>query len=399
MLKFNFIFKHYEKIVLAMALAFLVVSLVWLLNTFYTASSTQTPSEVAITANKAHYKTINKNNFESKTNFNNNKFWLVSEQRNKNNESPDYLLSFTDFMIPFKIARSNAKGAKNKLIPYIYYKKGICPISNEKISLIKKAVINTDTLDTDKDGIPDSIEKKFSLNPKNSQDVYNDSDNDSFSNLDEYNFNMEGISNKKIHPPFVKRLVLLKVSNTKIPFSLKKIIKHGDDKENWDIQVNVKLKRRGWTTKFLKIGDKIEINDMEYTIANIISKTESTLDPHLGVVIEKDLSSVVLYNSMHEEIVAEQDKPIYEPNRKITIKDLFTGKVILARVGNKITLGNDKNDQEVYKIVGISNNNDFVELKKNGEIFVVDKKVNYKPPIKSTIIINNPTTKKDKKEL
>ena len=393
--KFNFIFKHYEKIVLALALVFFVGSLVWLLNTFYTASSTQMPDEIAITANKDHYKTIDKKTFDSKSNFEVNQIWLVSEKRNKNPESPDYILPFTDFMVPFKIARSNAQGAKNKLIPYIYYKEGICPISKEKISLVKKAVVNTDALDTDKDGIPDTIEKKFNLDPKNPQDVYNDSDNDSFSNLDEYKYDIKGISNSKIHPPYVNRLELLKVSNTKIPFTLKRIIKHGDDKENWDIQVNVKLKKRGWTTKFLKIGDKIEINDMEYTVGNILDKQENILDPHLGVVIEKDLSSIVLYNSMHEKIIAEPNKPIYEPNRKITIKDLYTGKIILARVGNEITLGDHKNDKEVYKIVGISNNNDFIELKKNDKIFIVDKKSTYKPPIKSTIIINDPTSKKD----
>ena len=388
-MKFTLIFKHFEKIILAIVLIAFIFSLLWLVDVF-NAVSNETSSGIIITADKVAYKSIDKNNYTSINNFNSTKTWLPSKKRNTSTDDPDYILTFTDLMFPFKIARSNAPGAKNKLIPYIYYKHGTCPISKEKISLTKKAIINTDLIDTDKDGIPDSIEKKYNMDPNNPQDIYEDIDKDTFSNIREYRYNKNGIADKSIHPPLLDRLLLIKVSNTRIPFILKKIIKHGKDKKNWDIQINAKLSKQGWTTKFLKIGDSIEINDMEYTISDIHDTVENVLDPYLGALVERDTSSIILHNSMNEKITAEKNQQIYEPNRKITLKDLYTGNNVLARIGNTITLGNKDSGIEKYKIISISNNNNSVEFEKNGKIFVVNKKNNYKPPIKSTIIIDKP---------
>ena len=395
-MKLPHLIKHYEKIILVVVLGIFVFSLMWLIDVFQFISK-EKASSIVITADKGVYKPVKDNNsYNSLTIFSEDKLWLDSKKRNTSPDSPDYILTFTDFMVPFKIARSNAPNAGNKLIPYIYYKNGICPISKEKIALAQEAVIDKESLDTDKDGIPDSIEKKYNMNPKKSQDIYEDVDNDGFSNIQEYRYNPNGISDKTEHPPLIGRLILLKVSNTKIPLILKKIIKHGDNKENWDIQVNVKLPNRRWSTKFLKIGDSIEVNDMEYRITDIQYKVESVLNPQLGVMVEQDTSGIVLRNSMNEEIIAKKNQQIYEPNRKITLKNLYTGKITLARIGNTITLGNKNIGIEKYKIINIADNNSSVEFEKNGKIFVVDTETSYKPPVKTTILSSTPTQKQKK---
>jgi hypothetical protein len=173
---------------------------------------------------------------------------------------------------------------------------------------------------------------------------------------------------------------------------------HDDSKKDWDVQVNVKLANRGWVTKFLKIGDTIEINDMKYTITDMIYKTEEVLDTRLGNIVEHDASRLVLRNSMGEKITAQKNQQIYEPNRKITLKDLYTGKNILARIGNTITLGNKDIGLEKYKIVNIVNNNNSIELEKNGKIFIVNRENSYKPPVKSVIMpsISDTSTKTKK---
>ncbi len=395
MIKSDFLIKHYEKIMLLVALGGFAISLIWLIDVFYFVSNAKS-SGIVLSADRAAYKPLDKKIYSSKTNLEESKLLLDATKRNTSPNDPNYILPFTDFMYPFEIARSNAPSAGNKLIPYIYYKHGIDPITKEKISLAEKTVTNTDSFDTDKDGIPDSIEKKYNLNPKNPQDIYNDVDNDGFSNIQEYRYNKNGIADKKIHPPLIDRLALIKVSNTIIPLILKKVIKRGADKKNWDIQINLKSANRGWTTKFLKIGDSIEINDMKYTITDIESKTDNVLDPRLGVIVENDVSSIALRNSMNEKISALKNEQISEPNRLITLKNLYTGKILTGKIGDTITLGNNNVGQEKYKIVNIRNNSNSIEFEKKGKIYVVERKSNYKLPIKSTILLNKPPPIKKK---
>ena len=387
-MKFTFIIKHYEKIILAIVLGFFVLSLLWLIEVFSSIAKEKSTG-IVLTANRATYKPIDYKSYSSLTSFKNSKSWVNSEKRNISPDDPDYILTFTDFMIPFKIARSNAAGAGNKLIPYIYYTNGVCPISGGKLFLAKETVVDTESLDTDKDGIPDSIEKKYNMNPKNPRDIYNDIDNDGFSNIQEYKYNQKGIGDKKTHPSLIGRLILIKVSNTVIPLILKKIIRRGDNKENWDIQINVKSTNRGWTTKFLKINDSVEINDDKYTIIDIKYKTDNVLDPQLGVVVEREISAIVLQDSRGEKITAQKNQQIYEQDQQITLKNLYTGKTILARIGTIITLGNKDIGLEKYKIVNVTNNNNSIEFEKNGKIFVVNEENDYKLPVKSTILFNN----------
>ena len=380
-MKSEFLSKHYEKIILAAALAFFILSLSWLINVFDDIS-TRASKDIVIHANKTPYQLVDKKSYNSITSLQSTKSWLNSKKRNTNPDDPDYIITFTDFMIPFEIARSKASKAGNKLIPYIYYKTGICPISKGVISLEKTVVDQTETLDTDQDGIPDAIEKQYNMDPKNAEDIYGDVDNDGFSNIDEYLHNKKGVSDKSIHPDFVNRLILVKVSNTRIPLILKKIVRHGENKKDWYVQLNFKGADRKWATKFLKIGDSVKINNMKYTIKDIQKEISNELDPRLGTVVEKDISKVIIDNSLNEKINAIKGQWIYEPNRKITLKNLYTGKNIYVRINDTITLGNKTSGQEKYKIIAIADNDSSIELERNGKIFTVTKESSYKPPSK-----------------
>ena len=388
-MKSEFLSKHYEKIILAAALIFFIFSLTWLINVFDDIS-TRASKDIVIHANKNPYQSVDKNYYNSDTSLQGTKTWLNSKKRNTNANDPDYIITFTDFMLPFEIARSKALGAKNKLIPYAYYKKGICPISKGPISLKKTVVDQTDVLDTDQDGIPDAMEKQYNMDPKDAEDIYGDIDNDGFSNIDEYLYNKKGVTDSSIHPHFINRLLLVKVSDTRIPLILKKIVRHGDNKKNWYVQLNLKDADHKWITKFLKIGDSIKVNDIKYTVKDIQKETSNVLDPRLGTVVEKDISKVVLHNSLNEKINAQKDQQIYEPNRKITLKNLYTGKTIYARLNNVITLGDKTSKQEKYKIIAIGNNDNSIEFERNGEKFTVTKENSYKPPSKPAIMPSEP---------
>jgi len=378
-MKFTFIFKHFEKIILAGALFFFVFSLLWLIEVFYTISQEKT-SGIFLSANRANYKPLDNDEYNSLAQLKRNKLWLASIKRDTVQDAPDYISAFTDFMIPFKIARSNAPSAGHKLIPYISYKEGICPISKENLIFAKKTVANIESHDTDKDGIPDSTEKNHNMNPKNPQDIYSDIDNDSFSNIDEYKYNKKGISNKEIHPPLINRLILMQVSTTRIPLILKKIVRQGPSKDNWDIQINIKDANNRWTTKFLKIGNSVEVNGGKYSIINIEYTTENVLNQMLGVLEERVTSSIILRNSLNNEIIARENQQIDEPNQKIILKDLYDGKIFTTQIGGTITLGNKGTGIEKYKIINITNNNSSIEFQKKGIIFIVGKKSDYHPP-------------------
>ena len=69
---------------------------------------------------------------------------------------------------------------------------------------VQPPIVNIDTLDTDKDGIPDKIELALGLNPQDSADAVGDLDNDGFSNLEEHSAGTEPKNPGSLPDPIVK---------------------------------------------------------------------------------------------------------------------------------------------------------------------------------------------------
>ena len=95
-----------------------------------------------------------------------------------------------------------------------------CPYCGEKQEEEKKVV-----LDADGDGLPDEWEKKYGLNVNDASDANADSDNDGFTNLEEYAAKTNP-KDPKDHPDYLDSLaVVLPLKETYMPFVFRKATK------------------------------------------------------------------------------------------------------------------------------------------------------------------------------
>ena len=372
-----------DKLILGIMLALFVLSLFWLIET-KNKSYEEITKSLSQSVKKSNYIPLDPASASTQSYFNKSHLWEKSIKRNKDTKSTDYIMAYSDFLIPFKIARSIADGANDKLIPYENYLAGICPITNKSLPKpdSEQLSLYTSSYDYDEDGIPDVMEKKYDLNPEFSDDAAYDADHDSFSNITEYKYDKKGVLDADIHPPLIKRIVLIRVANTKIPIVIKHILKTGYNKNNWKIQINIR-QTNGRKTKFLKIGDNFTVNTIKYAIKNIKVEYEELLNPQMGIIESVDKTIIVLEDSLGQTINAILEEPVYEPNRRVLIKDLFTDKEIITKINNTISLGNKTMGIEKYKLISIGSNNRELtfEDEKTKTKYIVKKTSNYEKPL------------------
>lgn len=384
-MKFTFAKKNWEKISLGGILILFALSLIWLVNLFYESEEARATG-VTVIVNKSPYKNLQPAFYDFKSTLNDSVMWLPSEKRDLDTKDEFYIVTYTDFMKPFKIARSNAPKADGKLIPYDYYKLGFCPITKEKL-IVPDASFLERTSDIDGDSIPDQVEKKYGLNPANPADANHDMDKDSFTNLQEYLYNPDGINNQKIHPPLIKRLFLSGISKAKVPFIVKNIVKPGKDKAKWSIQVNFDNPEITPSTQFLKIGAMVELPNLSYKITDIVEHIYEKLDPKLGAMIEYDDSIVVLQTLKGEKLQAQINKPIYEKDNLVTVKDAYSGEEYKIRINNSITLGNSFIGIEEYElkdvIISETAANESLIFQMDGKNYTVKSTTDYVKPTAS----------------
>ncbi|HBM16440.1 MAG TPA: hypothetical protein DD381_08900 [Lentisphaeria bacterium] len=384
-MKTTFVKKNWEKIVLILIFALLLLALIWLVKLFQETQETKATGLTYI-VNRAPYKTLQPSFYNFSAELQKSILWVTSTKRDTNLNDEFYIVSYTDFMKPFKITRSNAPKADGKLIPYDYYKLGFCPITKEKLQIPDADVIER-TSDSDADTIPDQIEKQYGLNPANPADAYYDLDKDSFTNLQDYQYNPNGIDNPKIHPPIIRRLILSGISKAKVPFIIKNIVKSGKNKKLWNIQINFDDPSISPSTKFLKIGSTVELPTLSYKITDIIEKTYEKLDPKLGTLITYDNSIVVLQTTKGEKIQAQVDKTIYEKDNLVIVKDIFSTEEYKIRINNTVTLGNSYIGIEEYILSDIiiddTSANESLVFERDGKTYSVKNTTDYMKPLSS----------------
>ncbi|MFA7231157.1 MAG: hypothetical protein WC071_07785, partial [Victivallaceae bacterium] len=208
----DFLKKHYEKIMLAVLLLVFILSLIYLINIIKSTNEI-TAKDLMIPTQSPDYVNVDFNSADFDTNaiFTTNTEWKPAAPR----EPAD--LIYTDLVIPFKIARCPHC---SYLVPeYDFlnapHKCQICsgelprPVKSSKPVIVRP----TNDDDLDGDGIPNNIEEKLGLDPKNPDDASEDMDNDGFSNLFEY-LQKTRINDPKSHPPMYKRLHLVDLRKT-----------------------------------------------------------------------------------------------------------------------------------------------------------------------------------------
>ncbi len=347
----NFLKKHYEKIILAISLLVFIFSLIWLIAVLSVSLNIK-PEDLKLPYIRANYNPLKLADYEIA-----NIFYSEHDWARQNADSEDKLSA--DLVLPYPAAPC---GVCSKIIPYQSWEKEKCPNCGAKLQppKIKKGPDEDGvTFDTDKDGIPDKVEKEFNLDPNNPTDAFTDLDEDGFNNLTEYKLKTK-MNDAKSHPPAALRLYVSKIERRELNLKLQKVVKSGDDKSKWEIQMYVKGK-----LKFYKIGNVIDYgpND-KFNIVDIVPKTVEVEDKKLKTLVSKDMTGIIIQREDDPPIEIQPEKKVFENKEKIFIIDSATGKEYTPNSSGEFTVTGKNIQPETYVVDGAADaKNKKVKLK------------------------------------
>ncbi len=365
----GFLYKHYEKIILAFFLLIFVAALVYLIMVF-SQSGDITEEDLRIKPKGKDYVSlfdekgveILDKNGEGKfliiQKMNNEKKWTPSIQRDRKS------IDTTDLLIPFKAARcDNCK----RLIPFLSFKDKICPICGKDCGKEKDKELVV--LDADKDGIPDALEKCLGLDPTDPNDGLLDLDNDGYSNIVEYKAKTI-LNDPKSHPPYADKLKLLGLQRKKLHIMLIDVKERGENKKDWVVEVKLVNRRGNWTTAFKKIGETLKLDKVGrkvYTITDGVHKMVEKFDKKLNCPIQTTASQITLKNALDSNdkpITVTVGEVVYENKIKLGLQDVVTQKKYILKQGSKFVVGDADTGTEEYTVIEVSDLSEFSKLER-----------------------------------
>ncbi len=380
----QFLKRHYEKMILAALLLLFIFALVYLIQ-IIDSTNDVTKADLNIPTRTPDYEEtdFSQGSFKNDNIFMKDSIWNVSEARDPANKS------FTDLMNPFECARCPHCG---RLVPLFDFKNDPhkCQVCNGELRTPPAAGSkpkpkgNVTADDSDGDAIPDLVEEKLGLNPKDIEDGLLDMDGDGFPNAFEYKHfgtatGAAAINNSKIHPPMYMRLHLLELRKVVLDVLLKKVVPAGTKGDEFDIQLAID---NGAKTLFKVINDKVTLDKRPYEIVKVIPKFTKLQQG--SVIVEKDESRIVL-NSVDGKYTLEMKvgEPVYSPNPKAIIKDDGINEELTLDENDIVPMGTEKTGITRYKVTKIDIEKSKVELKdlKTNKVYVVSKTIlmsNYK---------------------
>lgn len=235
-------------------------------------------------------------------------------------------------------------------------------------------------LDADGDGLPDEWEKKFGLNPSDAADAQADSDNDGFTNAEEFAAKTDP-KDPKDHPDYLDSLQLqLPLKETKMPFVFRKAnkIPGGWRCDFVDPSRKNDYGSSGRTIR-VKVGEKIvdaqpkEKVDYGFTLKKYTPKTEKRERPGMkGMFVNVDVSEV--------EVVRESDG-------KVLTLEIQHDKIAPASLDIQATLLYTRGAAKTLDVVPGS------EIDLNGTIYLI-KKIERVGKGAKVLIENKATSKK-----
>ncbi|MHB9138697.1 MAG: hypothetical protein ACYC4Q_04750 [Victivallaceae bacterium] len=375
----QFLKRHYEKIILAALLLLFIASLVYLIQ-IINSTNAVTRAELNIPTRAPDYVETDFNGeaFSNQVIFIKDTKWKASSAR----ESEDKV--FTDLVVPFECARCPYPNC-GRIVPLYYFNNNPhkCPVCGGELQKPDKkaqqTAINTKVIegDADGDGIPDIVEEKLGLNPREPEDSLQDMDNDGFSNAFEYKtigpaYGAIAIGNVKVHPAMYLRLHLLDLRKTLLDITLKKVVPAGTKGDEFDVQLNIE---NGAKTLFKSLNDKVTLDKRPYEIVKIIPKFTKLQQGNL--ITDKDESTIVL-NSVDGKYTVEMKcgEPVYSPNPKAIIMDGGIDEELTLDENEVFQMGTEKTGITRYKVTKIDLEKVAVDIKdlKTNKTYTITKK-------------------------
>ncbi len=348
----DFLKRHYEKIILATLLITFLALLVYLINIITSTAEVSSESLKIPTPAPDYDKTdFTSSEFNIDNTFTREMYWLESQPRNKNSHY------YTDLIIPVTSARCpHCK----KIVPEFYFLnaphkcffcKGDLPKPPDEG---KPLEIDQSLVDTDEDGIPDMVEKRFGLNPNDPKDADSDLDGDGFTNLFEYQSGTD-MNDPKSHPAMYLRLQMVELRQEQLPIILQKVSAISKQKKHWDIQINFTKSDR---SRFYLYGDMLPVEGKEYKIIDVIPKY-STNEVTDNVAVNVDESQIIIQSQdkTQEKITLTVGQPAYFPRPKAVILDVTSQNEYKLSEGQRFSIGNERTGVYQYMVKQIDTAN------------------------------------------
>jgi len=378
----SFLYKHYEKIILAFFLLVFVSALIFLIKEFSNKDITE--EDLRFNPEGEDYTAIFKDGNEIKVKGEDGVYSLFSDLQHEVKWVPSVKrdpnsIASSDLLIPFEAARCDKC---KELIPCAAFAMKKCPICKADPGVVKPPKGTHDLFDFDKDGLPDKLEKELKLDPRDPSDKWADLDKDGFLNITEFEAKT-ALNDPKSHPPLADKLKLLGLKRKKLALLLVDVKERGGKKKkDWVIQIKTLNRRGKLSTEFKKIGDSLKL-DKEgryvYTIVDAKHKMEEVFDKKLNRPIPKNVSEIILQNVLDKSdkpITVVVGKSVYENKIKVGFKDTETDKVYVLKNGGIFSVGDANTGKEEYTVVAVSDVNNapkeepWADIKmKGGKIF------------------------------
>lgn len=285
-------------------------------------------------------------------------------------------------------------------------KPGICSFCGKRIKvLIPPGNISEE--DSDGDGIPDKVEKRWGLDPKNPADAEQDLDNDGFTNLEEYRASTDP-KNPKSRPNYAKKLFYETVEREPLGMWIAQISYPNDkaDVKDWTVSIayyrelDKRNPRRKKHYNDLKIGDTFKIGEKTY----IIDRIAKELKYNAKMYRTDNLSRVFIheYNPKTKEKIGlpisgqiatikgrTVNGEIVNPKQRVTFYFEVDNLTFVQYVGDKFTLGDERRGEDVLELEDVVNN--VVRVKTTtGERIEIKRTEHKAPGIPGNMFENGP---------
>ena len=399
----NLLKKHYEKFILAALLLIFILLLVFQIIVILQAKDIEIGAVLGIKPPKPGYPRqldFSKPELTHKMIFNSERaVWVGNPAKAESNDLCQAEALTRCPHGPHLIPPSDYPKMRAK-------KPGVCSFCGEKIKvLIPPGNISEE--DSDGDGIPDKVEKRWGLDPKNPADAEQDLDNDGFSNIEEFKASTD-LKNPKSRPNYAKKLFYETVEREPLGMWITQISYPNDkaDVKDWRVSIayyrelDKRNPRRKKQYNDLKIGDTFKIGEKTY----IIDRIAKELKYNAKMYRTDNLSRVFIHEydpktkeklglPISGQIATVKGKTvngeIVNPRQRVTFYFEIDNNTFVQYVGDKFTLGDERRGEDVLELEDVVNN--VVRVKTApGERIEIKRTEHKEPGIPENMFENGP---------